>query len=198
MDHLEMVEKLREKANVSYEEANEALEACDWDLLDALLMLESEGRLHEMEEAAYTTRNEQPEPAPETKARKPKDKGLIATLLQGLGNLIRKGNAVNFQIKKNNEVRLSLPLTVVVIALVFMFWWMLIAAAVAMCFGYRYSIQGLSIDENVNKAMDKAGEFVDNVIKPEDVKVVHNDAGQAPAADEPQAATEDGQNGSVE
>ena len=46
MDHLEMVEKLRAKANVSYEEARDALEACDWDLLDALLMLESEGRLN--------------------------------------------------------------------------------------------------------------------------------------------------------
>ena len=40
MDHLEMVEKLRAKANVSYEEARDALEACDWDLLDALLMLQ--------------------------------------------------------------------------------------------------------------------------------------------------------------
>ena len=51
MDHLEMVEKLRAKANVSYEEARDALEACDWDLLDALLMLESEGRLNEEKQA---------------------------------------------------------------------------------------------------------------------------------------------------
>ena len=56
MDHLEMVEKLRAKANVSYEEARDALEACDWDLLDALLMLESEGRLNEEKQAEYTTR----------------------------------------------------------------------------------------------------------------------------------------------
>ena len=68
MDHLEMVEKLREKANVSYEEANAALEACDWDLLDALLMLESQGRLHEIEEAAYSTRTEQPEEKEKAKA----------------------------------------------------------------------------------------------------------------------------------
>ena len=58
MDHLEMVEKLREKANVSYEEATQALEACDWDLLDALLMLESKGRLQEMESEAYSTRQD--------------------------------------------------------------------------------------------------------------------------------------------
>ena len=37
MEQLEKVEKLRERADVSYEEAKEALEACDWDLLDAMV-----------------------------------------------------------------------------------------------------------------------------------------------------------------
>ena len=175
MDHLEMVEKLREKANVTYEEARDALEACDWDLLDALLLLESSGRLNEMEEAAYSTREQKTEEKPETKTRKPRENGLIATLLHGLGTLIKKGNAVSVLIKKNGETRLTLPLTVVVIALVFMFWWILIAAAVAMIFGYRYAIQGLTIDESVNSAMDKAGDFVDNVVKPCDVKIVHGE-----------------------
>lgn len=184
MDHLEMVEKLREKANVSYEEATQALEACDWDLLDALLMLESEGRLHEMEDAAYSTRTEQAEEQPKAERRKNREDGLFSTLFRGLGNLIKKGNAVSVQIKKNNEVRVSLPLTAVVVALLFMFWWMLIAAVVAMIFGYRYSIQGLSIDADVNKAMDKAGEFVDNVIRPDDVKVVHSDDGPTDGSDE--------------
>ncbi|MBQ9301255.1 MAG: DUF4342 domain-containing protein [Clostridia bacterium] len=186
MDHLEMVEKLREKANVSYEEANDALEACDWDLLDALLMLESEGRLHEMEEAAYSTRAKQPQKSTQTKARKAKGNGLLASLLKGAASLIKKGNAVSVQIKKNEEIRLSLPLTVVVIALIFMFWWMLIAVAVSMIFGYRYSIKGLSIDESVNNAMDKAGEFVDNVVKPCDVKIVvnHDDDESGPEKEE--------------
>ena len=172
MDHLEMVEKLREKANVSYEEANDALEACDWDLLDALLMLESEGKLHEMEEAAYSTREEQAEPQQEAPRRKERGNGLIATLMRGLGNLIKKGNAVSLQISKKGEVKVSLPLTAVVIALIFMFWWMLIAAVVSMAFGYRYSVQGLSIDESINNAMDKAGTFVDNVVKPGECKIV--------------------------
>ena len=45
MDHFEMVEKLRTKANVTYEEAKAALEASDWDILDALVLLESEGKV---------------------------------------------------------------------------------------------------------------------------------------------------------
>ena len=176
MEHLEMVEKLREKANVSYEEAKAALEACDWDLLDALLMLESEGKLHEMEEAAYTTREEKAPEAQEAPQKKKKEKGVIASLIQGLAGLIKKGNAISLDITKNGETRLSLPLTVVVIALIFMFWWMLIAAVLAMVFGYRYSLRGSTVDNAVNSAMDKAGDFVDNVVKPNDVKVVREES----------------------
>lgn len=176
MEHLEMVEKLREKANVSYEEAKAALEACDWDLLDALLMLESEGKLHEMEEAAYTTREEKAPEAQEAPQKKKKEKGVFASLIQGLAGLIKKGNAISLDITKNGETRLSLPLTVVVIALIFMFWWMLIAAVLAMVFGYRYSLRGSTVDNAVNSAMDKAGDFVDNVVKPNDVKVVREES----------------------
>ena len=43
MDHLEMVEKLAQKAGVSYEDAKMALEACGWDMLDALVYLEKLG-----------------------------------------------------------------------------------------------------------------------------------------------------------
>ena len=39
---LEQVEQLRAHAAVSYEEARRALEACDGDLLDALILLERE------------------------------------------------------------------------------------------------------------------------------------------------------------
>ena len=44
MDHLEMTETLREKAGVSYEEAREALERNNWDLLGAIVDLEKQGR----------------------------------------------------------------------------------------------------------------------------------------------------------
>ena len=37
MDNLEKVEKLREKTGVSYEEVKEALEANNYDVLDAII-----------------------------------------------------------------------------------------------------------------------------------------------------------------
>ena len=40
MDKLEKVEKLREKTGVSYEDAKNDQEKCDYDLLDAIINLE--------------------------------------------------------------------------------------------------------------------------------------------------------------
>ena len=169
MDHLEMVEKLRAKANVSYEEARDALEACDWDLLDALLMLESEGRLNEEKPRAE---------------RKKHGEGVISQLMRGLGRFIRKCNAVTVQIKKGGETRMELSMTVVILLVAFMFWWVIAAALIAMIFGYRYSVKGLRIDDDVNQAMDKAGDFVNNVVNVTPVKVVHEDEHKDTDSDE--------------
>ena len=59
MDNLEKVEKLRERANVTYEEAKEALENNDWDLLDAMVALEKEGKTVKPEQTAYSTSYEE-------------------------------------------------------------------------------------------------------------------------------------------
>ena len=44
MDKFEKVERLRANANVSYEEAAAALDACGGDLLDAMILLEKQGK----------------------------------------------------------------------------------------------------------------------------------------------------------
>ena len=59
MEQLEKVEKLRERANVSYEEAKEALEASDWDLLDAMVYLEKKGKVKSPSRETYTTNYEE-------------------------------------------------------------------------------------------------------------------------------------------
>ena len=45
MEHMEMVEKLREKANITIEEAKVVLEKNNWDMLDALIELERQGKI---------------------------------------------------------------------------------------------------------------------------------------------------------
>ena len=56
MDNLEKVEKLREKTGVSYEEAKEALEANNYDVLDAIIYLEKKGKV-KAPEVTDTRRN---------------------------------------------------------------------------------------------------------------------------------------------
>ena len=45
MERLEMVEKIRERVNISYEEAKSVLEEHNWDLLEALTALERAGKM---------------------------------------------------------------------------------------------------------------------------------------------------------
>ena len=174
MDHFEMVEKLREKANVSYEEASAALEKCNWDLLDALLMLESEGKLHRDDDAApkqetYTTR-------PQPKAEKKVIHGGLPMLLRGLAQVIRRLNARELLIKKGGKVQLELPMSVVVLLLILSIWGFAIFAVIFMLFGFRFAIKGLSFVDSVNTAMDKAGDFMDDVAKAGPTVVIIDDA----------------------
>ena len=45
MEQLEKVERLREKTGCTYEEAKAALEASNWDMLDAIVYLENQGKM---------------------------------------------------------------------------------------------------------------------------------------------------------
>ena len=61
---LEQVERLREKADVSYAQAKEALEYSGGNLLDALIYLEERGMIPRPEGAYYSTRGgTSPQPA---------------------------------------------------------------------------------------------------------------------------------------
>ena len=62
---LEMVERLKEKADVSYSQAKEALEYSGGNLLDALIYLEEKGVIPRAEGAYYSTRSETPPPPAE-------------------------------------------------------------------------------------------------------------------------------------
>jgi hypothetical protein len=52
---IEKVERLREKANVTYEEAKAALEQTGGDLLDAMVLLERQGKVKGPAQSTYST-----------------------------------------------------------------------------------------------------------------------------------------------
>ena len=162
MTHYEMAEKLAEKMNVTLEEAKTALEACDWEMLDAALMLEKEHGADS--ERAYTTR---PEPE-EEKSRREQAKERRRGVVNGLGDLIRSlfnmGNRNRFEVRKGDEVTLELPVTVLVLLLIFAFWVCIPLLVIGLFAGFRYSFSGAELGrESVNHAMDKAAEAVEKV-----------------------------------
>ena len=57
-DKLAKIERLRKRANVTYEEAKEAFDAAGGDLLDAMIYLEKKGKVTSPETSVVTTEYE--------------------------------------------------------------------------------------------------------------------------------------------
>ncbi|MDU2459711.1 MAG: ubiquitin, partial [Clostridium sp.] len=55
MEKIKLIDKLREKANISYEEAKTVLENNNWDILDALLYLEESGMVEKPSVSIFYT-----------------------------------------------------------------------------------------------------------------------------------------------
>ncbi len=162
MDHYEMVENLRTKANVTYEEAKAALEASDWDMLDALVLLEGEGKVSGSETgAAYTTREQ-----PKAEAKKKANKGL-GSLWAWVKKMFSLGNNNQFVISRKGSELVSMPITVMALLMILFWHFSLIVLFVGLFLGARYSFRGPDINTSVNQAMDKAQNKAASVVKVE-------------------------------
>ena len=162
MDHFEMVEKLRAKANVTYEEAKTALEACNWDILDALVLLESEGKVKDAPEHKEYTTQEKKEYEWETKNGgkfKVEVSNKLPKVWSWIKALVRKGNKNQFVISRKGEELIAFPITVLVLLILIPgvgLPTILIALVVGLFLSARYSFRGPDINSKVNDFMDKA------------------------------------------
>ncbi|MBQ4639852.1 MAG: hypothetical protein IJB69_04950 [Clostridia bacterium] len=80
MVHYSVIEKLRKQARVSYEDAKEALEMTEWDVLDAYVWLEARGKVGTVEWEEAAEEKVQADPAVEEKVQD--DENLITRLLR--------------------------------------------------------------------------------------------------------------------
>ncbi len=167
MDHFEMVEKLSQKANVTYEEAKATLEKCDWDMLDALVMLEAAGKVKTTPDtsAQYST---QPQVVEMPADQHNKNKQDFVSGFQKLWNFIckmfKKGNANSFTIYRHQEEVVTMPVTVLVMLVLFIWPASMILLLIGMFCGLRYKFSGPDFGENnpVNNAIEKAADTVQN------------------------------------
>ena len=160
MTQYEMVEKLSEKMGVTLEEAKAALEACDWEMLDAALLLEKQ-RGDKAQEAYSTRQAEEETPREKAKERRRGVAEGLGELARGLFNL---GNRNHFEVRRGEETVLEVPVTVLVLLLVFAFWVCIPLLVIGLFTGYRYAFTGAELGrESVDHAMDKAAEVVEKV-----------------------------------
>ena len=168
MDRLEKAEKLRERADVSYEEAMAALEQTNDDLLEAMVLLERQGKTRKPEQSTYTTSYEE-----QTEYEKVQEKveeqeksapSFGRTLGHAIGLIIKLVTRTSFHVTRRNRTIFAMPTWVA--ALILMFFWrpVLAVGIIALFFGVRYSFVGLEQDTRAaNDLLEKAGSFADNL-----------------------------------
>lgn len=172
MDKLEKVELVREKAGVTYQDARDALEACDYDVLDAIIWLEERGKT-EARTASYETvgtagRASSPEMIEAQQeyhksSKKTKFGEQWAKFYDVLKKLIREGLEMTFVAEREGARVVTIPLLFVIIGVIA--WglsiWLLI---IGLFFGFRYKIEGANpVTIDVNDVMDKAADAAESV-----------------------------------
>lgn len=167
MEKLEKVEKLRERANVSYEEARIALEENGWDLLDAMVALERSGKTDSPKQQQYSTSYDQQQEyvsvkttVEEQQRQQPKLGRTIGEAMQTFFRICRR-NA--FCVTRNEELILRIPLFAAVIILLIVWKIAIPVMLIALLFGFRYCIEGEDDLKTVNAFMDSAGAAADSL-----------------------------------
>ncbi|MBR1816723.1 MAG: DUF4342 domain-containing protein [Lachnospiraceae bacterium] len=169
MDELEKVEKLRQRADVSYEEAREALNECNGDLLDAMVYLEKQGKVKSPEQTAYTTDAEQQPKYADVPAvvRENEQRSSEESVGKKIGRMFKKAakylNDNHLKVEHNDKTIINVPLWVAVIALLAAWWILVILIIISLFCDYKYTIEGTGNNEEVNRVMEKASEFTEQV-----------------------------------
>ncbi len=168
MNMFEKVEKLREKADVTYEEARDALEKTNGDILEAMILLEKDGKAKNPGSTAYSTeyeRSEEKEEDKNGKERKKKEKKDSGEgFVEKMKNLFRKSVTNYLVIKSKDGTAARIPLLVAALVLIFAWYISVIAIIVSLFFGCKYSFEGEDEMEAANKACEKAEEIVADIV----------------------------------
>lgn len=165
MEQLEKVEKLRARANVTYEEAKEALEASNWDLLDAMVYLEKSGKTQGPSRETYSTSYEEQTQyvsvKDKVKEQKEADDNIFRKLGRLVGIVIRKCLDNSLCVKRKEKEILRVPIVLVVIALVLMWQILVPAFIIGLFLGCQYSFEGKDNLNEANKVMEQASKMAD-------------------------------------
>ena len=121
---LDKIDVIIERANVSYQEAKEALEAHDGDLVEALIALEKGEKIKKEKNKAKENINEKCE-----------------SFTGKLGSEIKRLHKHKFRINKEGEQVINIPLTIAILLCVITFPFSFVVLALLLILGYKISFQ---------------------------------------------------------
>jgi len=139
---IEMIDELRKRSRVSYQDAKEALEKHNGSLVESLVYLEKNNKIK------FTSASER------------------NRFLDRVKALIDKGNNVRFIVSKDDRTVLNLSLTISILIGAVTFHISAIAAAIGLITGYKFKFEKNSgEDMKVNVVLDKVHDNIDNFKK---------------------------------
>ena len=103
MSNIEQIKYLRNRANISYEEASKLINKYDGDMVKILCELENEGKL-------FGAKNEN-----RNRSNQKKDK----TFSDDINNLLKKGEANRFIVKNGEEIIVNLSINYMILFVIF-------------------------------------------------------------------------------
>lgn len=176
---LEQVEKLREHASVSYEEAKAALEACGGDLLDAMVYLERQGKVKGPEGGASYRTDWGEKAIMRTAAgssgggsgtgagnAKSAARSAADSFWRTLGDLLKKGISNHFEVLRKGELLFSIPVIVLIFLLLFTFWITLPLMILGLFLGCSYHFRGPELGTDaVNNVAQSASDVAEDIKK---------------------------------
>lgn len=173
MENFEKVEKLREKTGVSYEDAKTVLEQNNYDMLDAMIALERQGKVTPPDEGSYTTgadkdmENVKKFEVAQKQYEKNCSKGAFREgcrkLVDFIRMLVNKSLEIHFCINKDGQRLAAVPVLVLILLFCF-FWVTLPLLIIGLFFGFTYNFTGVDkVVVDVNDVCDKASQTAENI-----------------------------------
>ena len=175
MTELEKVEKLREKANVTFAEAKEALENSGGDILDALIYLENNGKVTTPAGGGFFSGADLPAQAEVTSSGGERSQNHsggsgeeFTDLMKRFGafvlKMFNKGISNQLEATKGDQHLFSCPILIVILLCAFFFWVTIPLFVISLFCGFRYRFTGADLGrDSVNSVMDSATNVVEDV-----------------------------------
>ena len=153
MSHEDMIEKLKNAAGVDAQEAERALEANEWDLFDAMVALEREGKAAKLGAEVHTTAGASggEGAAPQRVKNSARGNGFWASVKKLLHTLAKTA----FVVSRKDEELLRFPTLLLALLALFGFWFTIPVLLIGMALGCRYRFEGKGeTSAAANRAMD--------------------------------------------